>query len=103
MANRKMGIRGIAEAVGLSYGTTQRAIKDELGFKKLFARWVPSALKDEQKRARVANAREVLALWGSNWDELMSRLKCVPYLVSLNWIDCCAVRGCQTMIVFAHR
>ncbi len=46
--NRKMSIRQIAQEVGVSCGTAQGILLNELGMRKVCARWVPGALAPEQ-------------------------------------------------------
>ena len=69
-----MSVRTLGDTLGLSHGTTKRAINKYLSFKKLDARWFPAKLSDTQKAARAANARKLLCQWGANWAELKGRL-----------------------------
>lgn len=72
--NRRISIRSVAALAGVSYGSCQKHIKEDLGFKKLIAKWVPENLSNAQKVARVQNAHKILNEWGDKWDELKQKL-----------------------------
>lgn len=82
--NRKLSIRSIAHATGSSYGSVYNFVTRVLGFKKVFARWVPKKLTDAQKAARVTVARSILNDWSSKWAELKTKL----ITSDETWISC---------------
>jgi len=50
LADRRLKLKEIAEAADISYGATWNILHEELGMKKLSARWVPRLLTPEQRR-----------------------------------------------------
>ena len=56
----RVTIEEIQEQTGLTYGTTQRIIKDHLQLTKITARYVPKELTDFQRNERVRICRENL-------------------------------------------
>ena len=44
LADRRLKVREIVEAIGISHGSVVSILKDHLGMKKLSARWVPGLL-----------------------------------------------------------
>lgn len=56
----RVTIKEIQEQTGLTYGTTQRIIKDHLQLTKITARYVPKELTDFQRNERVRICRENL-------------------------------------------
>ena len=61
LENRRVGIREIAEALNISYGSTQHILVNVLGMKRIAARLVPKDLNFLQKARRVEVAEEMLA------------------------------------------
>ncbi|CAK1599713.1 unnamed protein product [Parnassius mnemosyne] len=57
LADRRLTIRQVAEVTGISYGSVQRILANELHMKKVSARWVPRMLTDDQKKNRVDISR----------------------------------------------
>ena len=55
-------IEEIQEQTGLSYGTTQRIIKDHLQLTKITARYIPKELTDFQRNERVRICQENLKM-----------------------------------------
>ena len=55
------------EAIGISI------LKDDLGMKKLSAKWVPCLLTIDHKRKRVTTSIECLAMFNRNKDEFLLR------------------------------
>ena len=51
----RMKLREIAETIGISKERVGYILHEELGMKKLCARWVPRLLTADQKRTRVKN------------------------------------------------
>ena len=52
-------IRQLASIMKVSYGTMQKILRDELGYSRICARWVPRLLTNEMKGERV----RVCTLW----------------------------------------
>ena len=52
-------IQEISSNLGLSYGTVQTILLEDLTLKKVCARWVPHILPEDQKRQRVLCARKL--------------------------------------------
>jgi hypothetical protein len=53
LADRRQTIRDVCEIVGLSYGTVQRILADNLNMRRISAKIVPRMLSDDQKAHRV--------------------------------------------------
>ena len=62
-ADPRATLEEIGDCAGANSATTWRILTDELGLRKLEARWVPKALTDEMKRRRVELARQFLRHW----------------------------------------
>ena len=58
LADRRQTIHDVCE-IGLSYGTVQRILADNLNMRRISARFVPWLLSDEQKTLRVFLCREL--------------------------------------------
>ena len=63
----------IAETVGISYKRAQNIIMNELGFSKIFARWILRLLSAKQKRNRFTISRDRLGLFEANPQEFWNR------------------------------
>ena len=59
LADRRQTIHDVCEIVGLSYGTVQRIVVDNLNMSRNSARFVPRLLSDYQKALRVSVCREL--------------------------------------------
>jgi histone-lysine N-methyltransferase SETMAR len=49
LADRRQTIHDVCEIVGLSYGTVQRMLVENLNMRRISARFVPRLLNDDQK------------------------------------------------------
>ena len=56
-------VREIARKVGLSLSTVHHILKKHLKVRKIFARWVPHLLTDEQNRQQVKVAKKMLQIF----------------------------------------
>ena len=56
-------VRDIARKVGISLSTVHLILKKRLKVRKIFARWVPHLLTDEQNRHRVKVAKKTLQMF----------------------------------------
>jgi len=59
LADRRQSIHDVCEIVGLSYGTVQRILADNLNMRRISARFVPRLLSDDQKAHRISVCREL--------------------------------------------
>ena len=59
LIDRRQIIHDVCETVGLSYGTVQRILADNLNMRRISARLVPRLLSDDLKAHRVAVCREL--------------------------------------------
>ncbi|XP_014471304.1 PREDICTED: uncharacterized protein LOC106742650 [Dinoponera quadriceps] len=66
MDNRRMKVREIASAVSISSERVYNVLHQQLGMKKLSARWVPRLLTVDQKRNRVRCSKDSLQLFQRN-------------------------------------
>ena len=56
-------VRDIARKVGISLSTVHRILKKHLKVRKIFARWVPHLLTDEQNRQRAKVTKKLLQVF----------------------------------------
>ena len=61
--NARFTVRNTARKVGISLSTVQLILKKHLKVRKIFARWVPHLLTDEQNRRRVKVAKKLLQMF----------------------------------------
>ena len=47
-SDRRIQVKEIVQALGISHGSVSTTLHDRLGMRKLTARWVPKSLSDEQ-------------------------------------------------------
>jgi len=59
LADCRQTIHDVCEIVGLSYGTVQRILSDNLNMRRISARLVPRLLSDDQKILRVSVCKEL--------------------------------------------
>jgi hypothetical protein len=59
LADCKQTIHDVCEIVGLSYGTVQRILADNLNMGRISARFVPRLLSDDQMVLRVSVCKEL--------------------------------------------
>ena len=59
LADCRQTIHDVCEIVGLSYGTVQRILMDNLNMRRISARFVPRLLSDDQKAHRVSVRSEL--------------------------------------------
>ena len=72
--DRRVKLREIVEATGVSKGTVISILHEKLDMKKLSARWVPRLLTAENKRNRVVTSKALLEQIRRNPDEFLRRL-----------------------------
>ena len=73
LEDRRLKVREIAEAIGMSSERAYHILSEELGMKKLSARWVPRLLTQDQKRIRVNMSEECLARFQRNQQDFLRR------------------------------
>ncbi|XP_018308488.1 histone-lysine N-methyltransferase SETMAR-like [Mycetomoellerius zeteki] len=74
LADRRTKVREVAEAIGVSYGTAFNILHDNLGMKKLSARWMPRLLTVDNKRMRLSISKQCLELFKRNPKEFLRRV-----------------------------
>ncbi|CAK1588256.1 unnamed protein product [Parnassius mnemosyne] len=74
LADQRLKVQEIVEAVGISHGSKVSILNDHLGMRKLSTRWVPRLLTVDHKRNRVTNSQEGLALFNRNMEEFLRRV-----------------------------
>jgi len=73
LADRRLKIREIAEAVGLSKDRVDHILHEILGMRKMSARWVPRLLTPDNKRNRETTSEQCLTLCKRNPKEFLRR------------------------------
>ncbi|XP_014285629.1 histone-lysine N-methyltransferase SETMAR-like [Halyomorpha halys] len=72
MEDRRLKVREIAKVVGMSSERVYHILTDELGMKKLSARWVPFLTLDH-KRTRLEMSEQNLARFQRNQQDFLRR------------------------------
>ncbi|XP_011263146.2 uncharacterized protein LOC105255530 [Camponotus floridanus] len=70
LANRRMTVRDLADAVGISKGSANTILKDILGLKRVKSRLVPKNLNFFEKERRINICKEML----SDYQSVMKRI-----------------------------
>jgi histone-lysine N-methyltransferase SETMAR len=73
MEDRRLTVKDIAEACGISSERVHKILHQDLDMRKLSARWVPRLLTIDQKRVRADMSRECLSLYQKNPAEFLRR------------------------------
>jgi len=63
LTDRRVKVREFFEATGISHGTVISILHEQLGMKKLSARWVPRLLIVDHKRDRVTISKQCLEMF----------------------------------------
>jgi histone-lysine N-methyltransferase SETMAR len=71
--DRRMKVREIAETTGISKERVGYILHEELGMKKLCARWVPRLLTADQKRTSTKISEQCLERFSKNKTDFVSR------------------------------
>ncbi|GBP26227.1 Histone-lysine N-methyltransferase SETMAR [Eumeta japonica] len=71
--DRRMKVRELAHAVGISTERVCHILHEYLDMRKLSATWVPRLLTLDHKRNRVTTSKECLAMFSRNPDEFLRR------------------------------
>lgn len=72
--DRRLSVEVIAHEVGISFGSADTILKDRLGLSKLSARWVPKALRDDQKAQRADCALHFLNQFDADPPGFLNRI-----------------------------
>lgn len=72
--DRRLTVAEIASEVNISVGSIHSIIRDELGFSKISARWVPRLLTEEQKTIRLDISRRNLIRYRTEGDPFLRRI-----------------------------
>ena len=72
--NRRITIRQVAEAVGISYGSAETILTEDLGMTRVCAQWVPHLLIPEQNLNRVLKSQEMLDRLFHEGQEFLHRI-----------------------------
>jgi histone-lysine N-methyltransferase SETMAR len=73
-ADRRVTVEEIAGTLGVSVGSVEEILHDHLHLSKLSARWVPKALRDDQKAQRAACAVHFLNKYDADPHDFLDRL-----------------------------
>lgn len=73
-SDRRITVEEVAKIVKISSTTADRILTEELGMKKISARWVPKMLTDENKKNRMKTAKVLLDRYQHDPANFMSRL-----------------------------
>ena len=73
LSDRRIKVRKIVKATGISQGIVFLILHEKLGVKKISAKWVPRFLLDENKHNCVVNFEAILALFRRNPNEFLRR------------------------------
>ena len=70
----RFSVKNIASCTGISEGSVQTILKKRLDLRKVYARWVPHLLTEEQKTQRLKSARELLKTYKGCNSRVISNL-----------------------------
>ena len=70
----RLSVKDIASCTGISESSVQTILKKRLDLRKVFARWVPHLLTEEQKTQRLKCARELLKTYKGRNNRVISNL-----------------------------
>ena len=71
--DRRIKVREIVEAIGISRGTVVSILHKKLDVKKISERWVSHSLSEESKRNRVVDSKAILALFRRSIGKFLRR------------------------------
>lgn len=72
--DRRRTTSEIASEVGISYGSTYSIVTEELGYRKVCARWVPRLLTADQKLQRLQVCGRLLARFQKQGDQFLTHI-----------------------------
>lgn len=72
--DRRVTVRELVRLTGISHGTVETILKQELHLKKVCARWIPHLLKENEKAARIEFCRYMLQKFDEGRSELVGNI-----------------------------
>lgn len=72
--NRRIGLKRISETLNISYERVFHIVHNELGMKKLSAKWIPKCLNADQKRLRVTTSQWICNQFNDRKSNFLDRL-----------------------------
>lgn len=72
--DHRISVKTIAKTLEISIGSVETFLRDRLNLSKLSARWVPKALRDDQRAQRAKAAIQFLNRFDDDRDNFFSRL-----------------------------
>lgn len=72
--NRRLTVDEICKSIGISHGSVQSIIHNDLKFRKISARWVPRLLNADQKAARTEISQRLLNRYEAEGDAFLNRI-----------------------------
>lgn len=72
--DRRLSVAAIASEVGISFGSAHTIITNDLGFRKVCARWVPRLLTENQKRNRMEVCQRHLNRYEAEGEGFLHRI-----------------------------
>ena len=74
-ANRRLTIKELRHIIPkVSKTTIHEVVTEKLGYRKLFARWVPKILTDDHKTKRMGSALKFLTRYAREGDEFLDSI-----------------------------
>jgi len=74
-ANRRLTIKELRHIIPkVSKTTIHEVVTEKLGYRKLFARWVPKILTDDHKTKRMGSALKFLTRYAQEGDEFLDSI-----------------------------
>jgi len=70
----RISAKSIAEQLGISRERVRFIIHEDLGMRKLSAKWVPKCLNTDQKRKRCQSSEQILEFFRCDPNDFLSRL-----------------------------
>ena len=72
--NRRINVREVSEELGISIGSVENIIHNELKFSKVSARWVPRLLTPEQLEKRVEVSKQLLERYENEGEDFLDSI-----------------------------
>ena len=70
----RVSVEQVAKRVGISSGSAWKILHEDLGLRKLSARWIPHILSDENKRVRLQCAQDLLSKYENAGSRRLSEI-----------------------------
>ena len=72
--NKRITVKELASCLDLSIGYVHRIIHNQLGMRRVTARWIPRLMNQDQKQARVSAAKGFLQRFHSERQQFLDRI-----------------------------